>query len=409
MEAGLCEHLCSAARRILCGTQAAHAQWAAYPDGTYPNSPYTNGASAYPNGAGSYPNASPQPYGAYPQGYPQANYGYGRGYQYYPAYQHAGTSGAGYYQQPRYYPVHHGHGGGHYLPPAAPYAGGGPAPLLPRLPGAGGKRCLRRLRRLLRRLRPCCEQKPCLPLHKVAKEKCWVAADYLGAIFREARTTTPLVTTGSLNDARPAALGSPGTQILFGDRYNYELSSGVRLEAGFFLNPENTLSLEAGGFYFYPTKTNFTVSSDPGGNPLIARPFFDLNRVNERGFRTSSPGLFSGTVSVDAEAELAGIEFNGRCHHCCGPHFRVDGLLGFRFLRLAESLTIRDRLRPIQDNQLTFLGAPVNAPNQLADEDVFSTTNRFYGMQIGGRVRWEHDWFFADSFLKVALGATEQR
>jgi len=65
---------------------------------------------------------------------------------------------------------------------------------------------------------------------------------------------------------------------------------------------------------------------------------------------------------------------------------------------------------------LTFLGSPFNGLGQfvnpgdvLRDIDSFQTTNSFYGLQLGGRLRWEEDWFSVGVFGKVAFGETQQK
>jgi hypothetical protein len=78
-------------------------------------------------------------------------------------------------------------------------------------------------------------------------------------------------------------------------------------------------------------------------------------------------------------------------------------------VRLAEQLRIQDQITPLRNNFLTFRGTFVNAPNSLADEDVFRTVNHFFGPQIGGRLGWEYGSFTPEGFAKLALGAGEER
>src|SRR5262249_23233344 len=84
---------------------------------------------------------------------------------------------------------------------------------------------------------------------------------------------------------------------------------------------------------------------------------------------------------------------------------------GFRYMRLAESLRIQDRLTPLLPGTITFNGGtnPVIPPDQLADEDFFGTVNDFYGFQFGGSLHWEHKWLSLDAFGKVGVGATVER
>ena len=108
----------------------------------------------------------------------------------------------------------------------------------------------------------------------------------------------------------------------------------------------------------------------------------------ETAFLDAFPGISSGSVAVIATSQFWGAEFDASYH--CQPceHLHLEGLAGFRYLHLAESLTIQDQLTPLQDNVLTFDGATnfVNPPSTLADQDQFRTTNNFYGFQLGSRI-----------------------
>ena len=84
---------------------------------------------------------------------------------------------------------------------------------------------------------------------------------------------------------------------------------------------------------------------------------------------------------------------NDRCH--------LDLLAGFRYLRLHEDLTY----------STNFLNLPASAafgPNiagGFADTvDQFTTTNNFYGGQLGLHGEWNWNRFFVDATAKVALG-----
>ena len=78
-------------------------------------------------------------------------------------------------------------------------------------------------------------------------------------------------------------------------------------------------------------------------------------------------------------------------------------------MRLSEQLGVNEAISPINGtNELTYLGNVVNVPNSLAVQDNFSTTNQFFGPQIGGRLTYEQTWYSLQGFAKVAVGATQQ-
>lgn len=237
----------------------------------------------------------------------------------------------------------------------------------------------------------------------------WASVDYIMLFLQPGRTNTPLVTNGNVLDLHPGALDQQGTAIIFGDNLNYGMFSGIRPEIGFFIDPDQRVSLEWTGLFVIPRHISFTQSSDAAGNPVITRPIFNAVTQDERAFIDALPGTASGSIAVETKSEIFGTEVNSRYQFTPRDRLRIDGLLGFRYMRLAESLTIQDQLSPINSNLLTFQGVFVNAPNSLSDYDSFTTTNNFYGMQIGGRVIWEGNRFFGGFFGKLALGATDQR
>jgi hypothetical protein len=60
-----------------------------------------------------------------------------------------------------------------------------------------------------------------------ARERVWLSTDYLLWWVRKGPVNTPLLTTGSAQDALPGAVGQSGTQVLFGDRpLGFGASSG---------------------------------------------------------------------------------------------------------------------------------------------------------------------------------------
>ena len=108
------------------------------------------------------------------------------------------------------------------------------------------------------------------------------------------------MTTGSASDLHPGALGQPGTQVLFGDQqYQYGPLSGVQVDLGVNLN--DRLYLEGSVMYFGPQHTTAFYGSDANGSPFIGRPVFNTLFGQDRSYLTSSPGLVSGTTSVESQ------------------------------------------------------------------------------------------------------------
>jgi hypothetical protein len=441
---------------ILCGTQVAQAQqYAPYGNYGYPQQYPTYGNYGYPQqypayGAYGYPQQSPAygyngggpqfapdpqpqssaPYNAFGQGgmssgyngYNQVppNYGYngyspngasypgyvsGNNYPYVnspnpnvvPGQQNATDSAPVIPPQNAVLPAPDGA----VAPPAAaqaPYCDPGPA-MLPSYPVTGGYPGYDQTYRPYGDLDK---------FHRPTNERCWFSADYIMSWFRPQNAAGPLVTTSSVPDG--GILGNPSTAVLFGNnRIDFGMFSGARAEVGVFLDSCDLYSLEAGGFFIFQNDVRFNLNSDPAGNPLIARPVTNGNNGQQIAYLDASPGLITGGISIIAKSELMGAELNAACHAYVCKWCEVDGLIGFRYLRLDESLAFEDRFAPQLPGVVFFEGAPVSPPSTLTDEDRFLTTNDFYGLQLGARIRWESDWCSFTIFGKAGVGANDEQ
>ncbi len=250
-----------------------------------------------------------------------------------------------------------------------------------------------------------------IPYFRTCNEKGWVDIDYMGAFSRPMRLAAPLATVGSATDTNPGALGQPGTQIVYGsDPINFGLFSGPKVQVGCCLDDTNHLSLDVGGFWLLQNLQMFSLQGNSAGFPVIARPIYDTAFGTQRSVVDSFPGsaafpfAFSGGINIESKSELGGAELNLRYHCYSGPGWHFEALAGFRYLRLEESLSIQDHLTPITPNVLTFQGVTVNSP--ITDQDLFQTTNQFFGGQIGGRLACENKYCFFDVYGKVGVGAT---
>ncbi len=136
-------------------------------------------------------------------------------------------------------------------------------------------------------------------------EKFWASADYTISWMQQERAPGPLATTGFIGDLNAGALGQPGTAVVFGSKdTDFGMFSGIRVEAGFFLDADNCFSLEGVGQYVFPNHQRFALASDAGGNPLIARPVTDAASGIPVAFVDSLPTLVAGGISIDQRSEF---------------------------------------------------------------------------------------------------------
>jgi hypothetical protein len=227
----------------------------------------------------------------------------------------------------------------------------------------------------------------------------WVSGDYLLWWIKDSRLPA-LVTTGSLHDAIPGALGQPGTQVLFGGDTDNPIRSGGRFRAGYWLTPDQTIGLDGSFFFLGGENAHFGAASD--GLPLLTRPFFNVNSNREDAFLVALPGRQAGSIAASLSSCLWGAEANARGMLFRGASYQVSLLGGFRFLDLHEALHM---------SEMDAL-----EPRRFTDPLIWTTTadrlhtgNQFYGGQIGTDIKWTRGRFFVDVLGKVALGASVER
>jgi hypothetical protein len=213
---------------------------------------------------------------------------------------------------------------------------------------------------------------------------------------------TPVLATTSANPNDFGFLGQPTTQILFGggglDRNPYH---GARVTAGYYLDPCGQTAIEVGGFILGQESARFSVNS--AETPVIARPFFNLNQNQEFSQLVAFPGVSTGNLQINAPSQLWGVEANLRCNLCTDCDYRIDGLVGFRYLDLKESITIQENIQGLDGAPAPF----TNAATTVIDS--FATRNQFYGGQFGLDADFRSGSWSLGLRSKLALGNTHQR
>jgi hypothetical protein len=230
----------------------------------------------------------------------------------------------------------------------------------------------------------------------------WTEADYLLWFIRP-NHYPPLLTSGSTG-----ILGrSDTTVVLGGSDLDRTERNGGRLTIGGWITDYQGFGLEGSFFVLESIKKDFTGTSTGGaGSPALFRPFFNVLTGAQDSEAITFPGVFSGTV----QAANAGVQcdtgrFAGADAHfigniACGPDWRWDFLVGYRYL------TLDDRLSFIE-NQFTN-PAQVGGGTVTTIEDRLNTSNRFNGFDIGLRAEWHSERFLAKGFARVAFGATDE-
>lgn len=231
-------------------------------------------------------------------------------------------------------------------------------------------------------------------------EGSWVGVDYLNWRIRNGPLPNPMVTSGSLSDTKPGALGQPGTRVLAGgdssNGMDYGPFSGIRMNAGFFLDDERMFSVEGSAFLLEQRSFNFGTSSS-NMQPVVAAPYFNTNGIADSIFAPAPE--FNSTVSIYSYSKLSGGEANAKARFGNpGNGFSSNLLFGGKFVELEENLIYS------VNSQRSSGG--VNSSTQGIDQ--YLTRNWFYGVQVGGGVNYDYKRFHASALGKIALGQTQQ-
>ncbi len=197
------------------------------------------------------------------------------------------------------------------------------------------------------------------------------------------------------------------TTVLGDQRLNGGIRSGARFTAGWWFGSEQSTGLVADYFFLGSESKTLQVVAD-GIYPL-SRPFTDVNTGLVTSEIVGLPGRFiDGRIT--ARANSSTIEGTGallRQRLLLGvdpqrqPVYRLDGLVGYRFLTLGESLMVSADSLSVLPNG--------NIDSFVWTTDEFQTRNTFHGFDCGLLNRFGRGPFTVDVLTKLAVGSMEQR
>ncbi len=240
---------------------------------------------------------------------------------------------------------------------------------------------------------PCDTMMPrCTPFRA---ERIWFAADFYHAVS-QGTLVPPLVTTAPNGTAlgTAGALGQPTTSILYGGRRELsDFRPGLRATAGLWLTEDSRFGVDGTFLYVGNASSSFARATDANGAILAQPVTFGLT-----GTLLAVPVGFLGAGSISAHASRAiiGGDANFRYGLSTSERGRLDLLVGYRYLRLRDSIDVA--------SLHTVTGFP---QLDTALSDSFSTLNQFHGGQIGlGGTHRLFDRLTLTTKATVALGAT---
>lgn len=186
----------------------------------------------------------------------------------------------------------------------------------------------------------------------------------------------------------------------------------MKITFGGWLDCCHRWGLEADWLTLGGKSINFSQTST--GDPIVSRPFFNVETNAEDSEPVAYPGFVTGTVSVSGNDYFESVGMDLRynlCCSCCGEcgqetcdtgcgaeccdpcclyYCRTDLLVGYRHYLLGDNLTIHE--------DLTFLGS-----NSLIT-DSFSARNEFNGTEIGLNTELRRGRWSLGLLAKMAIG-----
>ncbi len=242
----------------------------------------------------------------------------------------------------------------------------------------------------------------------------WTKGNWLPALV----TTSPLGTPQSQAGVLPP---SATTEVLFGNgRVDSDQRNGGRVTVGYWLVDGEFLGVEGHYFTLQPGGTTFSkLSMFSTGDPdamIIARPFTNVNPIFPSPTNSSAivafpnpyvlgtgVGTLDGFVNIRTTSNLqsAGALLRKLVWIDFTMQRRLDMLLGYRFLRIDDSVTIND--------QSTYIPSSGVIPETtFASQDIFSARNIFNGGEIGVKYQSQHGRLGIELIAKSAFGNCQQ-
>lgn len=173
----------------------------------------------------------------------------------------------------------------------------------------------------------------------------------------------------------------------------------MQLTIGGWFNAEHTLGFEAGGSMLESQASIFSASSN--GSTILARPYVDNTTGNPASVLIAFPGtgLSSGSGSIEARVESGNYyetHLDLTTNVWDAGWWHLDGLLGYRFYKYNEGLSIHSVQNPSNGN---FVGG-----TQISSEDTFNTYNTFNGADFGLRTTFDMGNLSVGFLAKLAAG-----
>ncbi len=237
------------------------------------------------------------------------------------------------------------------------------------------------------------------PGTEVQGQQWYGSAEYL-AWWVKGNHVPALVTTSPTGTARMDAgvLGTPGAQVLFGDgRIDGNVRHGGRIMIGHWLEAHPGWGVEV-DYLALGDGANDNYFNSSTGDPILARPFFNVVTPGEDAQLVAFPSVVEGGITILTSSEFHSVEILTRYNYRQGTRGYLDLLAGYRYVRFREGLSIREDLISVDPAGFVQIGTEIDVI------DSFVTENDFHGGEIGAVLGFEGVRWGVDFTAKAALG-----
>jgi len=232
-----------------------------------------------------------------------------------------------------------------------------------------------------------------------ASPRLWGQVDYLLWWMKPVCEPPATVSVGNPADAKPGAVGQPGTITVMGKtRFEFPVASGVRPTLGLWFDDQQSWGLFASGIIVPRISNTRTFTTAPNGPPAY------LNYVSPTGeaeaIPFAIPGVVRGFASEKGSSGLWGVEINTIAQAKLLTHTDVQArggfILGGRYMLLEDQVVL--------SNTQTLVAAPFTS---AAGENRFTTRNQFLGPQFGFQIGADYGRCEFEFTQKLAIGVTK--
>lgn len=228
-----------------------------------------------------------------------------------------------------------------------------------------------------------------------------IRADYV-YFYLQGTNLPPMVTTSPTGTPQATAgvVGAPGTTILASGREDKGYPDGYRFRILYWFDNFESDGIEF-SFTGFNGSSKFFNGSSPG-DPILARPFVDTATGLQQAQLVAFPGLVAGSLDMDRMQEFYAIDLMGRQNFSYTQSSRADFLFGFRYLRLGDYFSVKEKLIP------AGAGTPFADGTVIGVNDNYDCENNFFLAQIGIESTVRRGPFALEFFGRLGMGANYQ-